>query len=221
MKLWALFAVAGTAGALGGARLVTAGPAEGLLPEASAHGAWYASRAAGLAAYLCVWLGLVGGLLMSSAWFDGIIGRARLLAIHQTASVAGVVLGLAHGLVLIPDGWTDFGVVDILVPFASYYEATLSGLGTVSFYLFGIVTFSFWLRNQIGVQTWKKIHYTAFVAYVAALWHGVKIGTDTGELWVLGIYIMTSMTIITGLVVRMTYTRPARKKPAPVQAVAA
>ncbi|MBE7519846.1 MAG: hypothetical protein HS107_11450 [Thermoflexaceae bacterium] len=121
MKLWAMFALAGMAGVLGGGRILS-GPLEDLLPDAGTHGAWYASRAAGLAAYLCVWLGLAGGLLMSSAWFDGIIGRARLLAIHQTASLAGVVLGLAHGLVLIPDGWTDFGVADILVPFVSYYR---------------------------------------------------------------------------------------------------
>ncbi len=220
MKLWAMFALAGMAGVLGGGRILS-GPLEDLLPDAGTHGAWYASRAAGLAAYLCVWLGLAGGLLMSSAWFDGIIGRARLLAVHQTASLAGVVLGLAHGLVLMPDGWTDFGVADILVPFVSYYKPALSGLGTVSFYMFAIVTFSFWARGQIGVQTWKKVHYTAFVAYVAALWHGVRIGSDAGELWVLGIYIATSMTIVTGLVVRMTYTRPVRRKPAPPQVVTA
>jgi hypothetical protein len=114
------------------------------------HGAWYASRAAGIAAYLFLWAGLAGGLLMSSAWFDGIIGRARLLAIHQSASIAGLALGLGHALVLIPDGWTRFGLVDVLVPFGSYYERVQVGIGSLSLYLAAAVSFSFWFRGMLG-----------------------------------------------------------------------
>ena len=211
MKLIGLFVLAGSAGAVLGARYL-AGPAGSILPEGGTHGAWYASRAAGLASYLCLWLSLVGGLMMSSAWFDGIIGRAKLLAIHQTSAITGVCLGLAHGLVLIPDQWTHFGFRDILVPFASYYKTSLAGLGTVSLYMFAIVTFSFWLRNQIGTQMWKRIHYASFIAYLAALYHGVEIGTDSKTPIVMGLYLVTSMTIVTGFVVRMTYTRPVRRK---------
>lgn len=107
------------AGAVAGG-LLGGGLAAHVMPEPGEHGAWYASRAAGITSYLFLWLGLAGGLMMSSAWFDGIIGRARLLAIHQVASIAGVLLGLAHALILIPDGWTQFGLVDVLVPFGSY-----------------------------------------------------------------------------------------------------
>ena len=153
MKLWALFLLSGIAGAFLGVRLL-AGPAGHALPDAGSHGAWYASRAAGLSAYLCVWAALVGGLMMSSAWFDGILGRARLLAFHQSASIGGIVLGLAHGLVLIPDRWTDFGVVDVLVPFSSYYKTSLTGLGSVALYLFAVVAFSFWVRGHIGAWMW-------------------------------------------------------------------
>ena len=99
------------------------------------HSAWYASRATGITSYLLIWLSLVGGLLMSSAWFDGLIGRGRLLAFHQTAAILGVLLGLSHALVLIPDGWTKFSYYDLFVPFGSYYKPLLSGIGTLSLYL--------------------------------------------------------------------------------------
>jgi len=185
------------------------------LPDAGSHGAWYASRASGVAAYLFLWLAIVGGLLMSSAWFDGLIGRARLLAMHQSASIAGVLLGLAHALVLIPDGWTQFGLIDVLVPFGSYYERLAVGIGTLSLYLAAVVSVSFWFRKRMGMKAWRYLHYSSFAAYLGALWHGVQVGTDSSEAWLAGIYISTSLAIVFGVVVRLTYAKAARPRPVP------
>jgi hypothetical protein len=80
---------------------------------------------------------------MSSAWFDGLVNRGRLVAAHQTLAVAGVAFALLHALVLIPDQWTSFGLLDLFVPFAADFRPALSGLGTISFFLFAMVTFSF------------------------------------------------------------------------------
>jgi predicted ferric reductase len=179
------------------------------------HAAWYASRGAGIAAYLCIWASLAGGLLMSSAWFDGLVGRARLLAIHQTASIAGVALGLLHGLILIPDGWTHFGLSDILIPGASYYKTSLSALGTLTLYLSAVVSASFWLRPMIGVRMWRLMHYSSAVVYAAALWHGLKLGTDSREAWGMSMYLGTSLAIVAFLVTRFTYARPARQPAKP------
>lgn len=202
---------------LGGAAIgATAGNgwAERLLPEAGAHGAWYASRAAGIASYLFLWVGLAGGLMMSSAWFDGLVGRARLLAIHQSASIAGVFLGLGHGLVLIPDGWTQFGLTDVLVPFGSYYERADVALGTISLYLAAIVSFSFWFRSAIGAAVWRRVHRAAFIAYAAALWHGLRVGTDSSEPWLLGLYLVTSLSVVFAVTVRLTFLKAPRKRAA-------
>ncbi len=181
------------------------------LPSADGHGAWYASRAAGLVAYLFLWAALAGGLLMSSAWFDGIINRARLLAIHQSLSLAGLALALGHALVLIPDDWTRFGLLDLFVPFASYYARADAALGTLALYLFAIVTFSFWFRNAIGPVTWRWVHRASFVAYLAALWHGVRIGTDSRVLPVTLLYLLTSSLVLGSLALRLTYVRPRRR----------
>ncbi len=211
MKLIGFFFVAALAGAGAGA-IYGGDAAASLLPDAGSHGAWYASRSAGIASYLFLWTGLVGGLLMSSAWFDGLVNRGRLLAIHQSASIAGVLLGLGHGLILIPDGWTHFTFWDVLVPFGSYYKTALSGIGQVTLYLSAIVSFSFWFRSAIGTKTWKYIHYSAFLAYAGALWHGLMMGTDAHETWVLGMYLATSVSVVFGVMVRITYRRPAPKR---------
>ena len=180
-----------------------------ILPSVGPHTAWYASRAAGVASYLFLWAGLVGGLLMSSAWLDGIVGRGRLLAIHQSASIAGVLLGLGHGLVLMLDGWTHFGLKDVLIPFASYYRPSLTAVGTLALYLSALVTISFWFRSTIGPKMWKRMHYASVVAYVGALWHGLMIGTDAREPWLLALFLGTSMAVVFGVVIRISYRRPA------------
>lgn len=211
MKLLLFFALAGSVGGVLGARFGGEAAAS-LLPDAGTHGAWYASRASGVTAYLLLWISLVGGLWMSSAWFDGLVNRGRLLAIHQTAGIAGVVVGLAHGLVLTLDQWTHFGFWDILVPGGSYYETLWSAFGQGALYLSAVVSFSFWFRSVIGPKTWKYLHYTSFIAYGAALWHGLMLGTDSTEIWLLGIYLTTSLAVVFILMIRLTYKRPAPQR---------
>lgn len=190
------------------------------LPDADGHGAWYASRASGIAAYLCLWVGLVGGLLMSSAWFDGIVNRARLLVIHQTASVAGILLGFGHALILIPDTWTQFGPIDVLVPFGSYYERVDLAIGSLSLYLMTIVAASFWVRRSLGMRLWRLLHYSSFVAFAGALWHGIRVGTDSNESWLMGLYFVTSLAVVFALVLRLTYVRETRRKARPGTSIA-
>jgi methionine sulfoxide reductase heme-binding subunit len=195
-------------------------PATRLIPDSGGHGAWYASRAAGVASYVFIWLGLAGGFAMSSAWFDGIVGRGRLLAIHQTGSIAGLVLGAFHAIILIPDGWTRFGYWDLFVPFGSYYEPLLSAIGTLALYLGIVVSASFWFRTQIGVKRWKMLHYSSFLVYAGALYHGLNLGTDSNEVWLIAIYLVTSLTVVFWLMVRITYTRTINRRVAAASAAA-
>jgi len=208
VKQLALFAVLGLAGAvLGGAYL---GDALGVIfPDSgSNHGPWFASRAAGMASYFMLWLAAIIGTLMSSAWFDGLVNRGRLLAMHQASTYGGLLLGVGHALVLIPDEWTQFGMKDLFVPFASYFEPTQTALGTLALYLFALVAFSFWVRGAIGTQLWRLIHFTSFIALAGAFWHGIALGTDSTEPWALPLYIVTSGLLVVAVVIRLTYLKP-------------
>ncbi|MFQ5382760.1 MAG: hypothetical protein ACE5EF_14235, partial [Dehalococcoidia bacterium] len=221
MKQLAFYAVLGLAGGILGAAYF--GDVLGaIFPDSGAdHGPWYASRAAGMASYFMLWLAAIIGTLMSSAWFDGIVNRGRLLAMHQASSYGGLLLGLGHALVLIPDEWTQFGMVDLFVPFASYFEPTGTALGTLALYLFALVTFSFWIRGSIGTPVWRAIHFTSFIALAGAFWHGMALGTDATEAWALPLYIVTSALLVVAVVVRLTYLKPKPvRKPRPAAAKA-
>lgn len=216
MKYLGLAVLAGVVGAFFGNGAAGDAIARGL-DATGPHGAWYASRAAGVASYLFLWMGLAGGLLMSSAWFDGYVSRARLLAFHQTATIAGVLLGLAHGLVLIPDHWTDFQLFDVLVPFGSYYKTLLTGVGTLALYLSAIVSLSFWFRKQMGMKAWRYLHYSSVLAFAGAFWHGISLGTDSHAAWLMGTYLVTTLAVVFGVMLRITYRRaPVKRSTVPM-----
>ena len=210
MRSGAFLVALGAMGLLIGLRYVD-GVAGEVIPDAGTHGAWYGSRAAGLASYIMLWVAVAGGVLMSSAWFDGIVNRGRLLAVHQVGALAGLALGVVHALLLIPDGWTSFGLIDLLVPFASSYERPLTGVGTTTLYLFAIVTFSFWARGTLGARVWRWIHYASAVAFAGAAWHGIQLGSDTEASWARALYLGTTMLLLGAVILRVTYLRPLRR----------
>lgn len=183
----------------------------------SGHEAWYVSRAAGLASYLALAASLAVGAAMSSAIGDGAVSRARLLAIHQSLGISGLALALAHALALLFDGYSDFDVLSISVPFAASYEPMLSGLGTLTLYLFVLATATFWIRRQIGMRLWRLVHLTSIAAFGGAFVHGVLIGTDTMAGWVQGVYLAGAAGVAGALAVRLTYRRPRRAAAAPAR----
>ena len=84
----------------------------------------------------------------------------------------------------------------------------------MSLYLAAVVTASFWFRRRLGTKAWKWLHYSSFAAWAGGLYHGLRVGTDSGELWLLGIYFLTSMAVVFAMVVRLTYVREVKKRPA-------
>lgn len=201
-------------GAATGAALF-GGPAGLTLPQPEPNDAWFASRAAAVASYLLCWAALAGGLFMSSGWFDGLISRARLLSVHQWASLASVLFGAYHAFLLVRDPLADFTLPGILVPFLSSDRPAATGLGTLVLYLGLVVSLSFWLRPRIGAARWRTIHRASFLVYVGGLWHALQLGSDARNPAMLGLYLCTSGVVLVGVVVRLSYHRATvRRSPA-------
>jgi DMSO/TMAO reductase YedYZ heme-binding membrane subunit len=57
------------------------------------------------------------------------------------------------------------------------------------------------LKSRIGHKLWRKLHYLTFLAYGAALAHGLLTGTDTGARWANLIYIASAF-LVGGLTIK-------------------
>src|SRR5688572_6585216 len=100
-------------------------------PRPMEYGWWLASRASGLIALGLITLSVLIGLLMATGLWRRPGVTQKLVAIHEHASLAGLVAIAIHGITLLGDHWLDPGIVGITVPFTIEHEPVFVGMGII------------------------------------------------------------------------------------------
>jgi sulfoxide reductase heme-binding subunit YedZ len=152
---------------------------DALFAASTVQAMWYVTRAAGLIAYLLLWLSTAWGVAVSSKIFDPVLQGAFTYDFHQFLSLLAIGFIVLHIGVLLADRYLPFSVAAILVPFIAPYRPLWVGIGVIGFYLTLLVTGTFYLRQHIGMKAFRVIHLASFVAYVFAAMHGLTAGTDS------------------------------------------
>jgi predicted ferric reductase len=177
---------------------------------------WYLSRASALVAFCLLWFAMALGLGITNKLARLWPGGLTAFELHQAASLLGLDLALFHGLILLGDRYMNFSLGQVLVPFATAsYRPLWTGLGQIGFYLFAIVSLSFYLRRFIGQKAWRTLHYLSFVVFALALTHGLLSGTDSGAPFVRGLYLASGASLLFLTVYRVLVSA---SKPAPSRA---
>ena len=78
---------------------------------------------------------------------------------------------------LTADRFLPYSLAQILVPFISPYCPLWVGLGVIALYLSVLVSVTFYLRQRIGMKTFRVIHYTSLLAYLGATAHSIFSST--------------------------------------------
>ena len=172
-------------------------------PRPSGTGAWMFSRATGLLAYVALSLDVIVGLLVSTRSGDRLASRGQLVDLHGWLSPLALVLVLAHGGILLADGYARFDLIDLVVPFASSRWPVAVGIGVLAGYLVLLVHLSFGLRKRIGTATWRRLHYLSFVAFVLVTVHALAAGTDRANPWFASIYAGVAVMVVALLGIRI------------------
>jgi predicted ferric reductase len=153
---------------------------------------WYLSRATAFVAMGMLWASMMLGVGITNKAARLWPGAPAAFALHEYFSLLGLAFAAFHGLILLGDHYSQYTLVQLLVPFAAgQYHPFWVGLGQLGFYAWAIITGSFYVRKSIGQKTWRVLHYVSFFAYLGALLHGLTSGTDTGLAWVQGFYWIT------------------------------
>jgi sulfoxide reductase heme-binding subunit YedZ len=169
----------------------------------SAKVAWFASRSAGITAYLLLGLSTITGLLTSSRILFKWVKPPELLELHKVLSFVGLAAIAVHGFVLMFDTYFSYNVWRISVPFLSEYRPVEVGIGVISGYLMLMVTLSFYVKKQIGgPKVWRMLHYASFPVFGLGTLHGITSGTDSSSPWVIGMY-----AAMVTIVLFLTYVR--------------
>lgn len=164
---------------------------------------WYLSRATGLVAYLLLFTTVMLGLSIRTRALDRLAARWRVTDLHLFLSVLMLAFVGFHAAVLLTDSYIGFSWVQLLVPFSGPYRNLWTGLGIIGAYLLLLIALSFLIRRRIGYRVWRGLHYATFLAYLAALAHGVFAGTDSTQAWAQAIYVGTALVVAGFVVVRV------------------
>lgn len=150
---------------------------------------WYLSRGSAFVALALLWISMVLGLLITDKMARSWPGSAAAFSIHEYVSLLGLGFAGFHALILLGDHYINYQLVQILMPFGSTnYHPVWVGVGQIGLYTWGIISASFYIRQQIGSKAWKVIHYASFFNFMIAIMHGLAAGTDTSTVWAQSAY---------------------------------
>jgi len=157
---------------------------------------WYVTRAAGLTGYFLIWLSMVWGLAIPSKIVQPILEGTFTYDFHEYLSLLGLGFVLLHITVLLFDKYLPFNIAQLLIPFINTYRPFWVGLGIIGFYIFLVVTVTFYLRQQIGMQAYRTIHIFSLLGYLGATFHGLFAGTDSALPITMFLYAGTFLVVI-------------------------
>ena len=180
-------------------------------PNPVDYGWWLASRSAGIVAYLGVSLSVLAGLLMANNLPRRRGAKKRMLALHESAALAGLAALAAHGLLLLGDGWLKPGITGITIPFTMGYRPAFTGIGILAGWTTAILGLSFYLRRRIGPRLWRRVHRWTIVGWALAVVHVLGAGTDAGQWWLEAIIAVTAVPIAGLFALRIFTPAPARR----------
>lgn len=158
---------------------------------------WYLSRGSAISAYILLWMSMILGLLLSNRLAKHWPGAPAANDLHQYVSLLGLGLTAFHGVILTGDAYLKINLSQVFTPFGvSSYRPFQVGIGQIAFFLWFIVTASFYVKKLIGVKAWRSIHFFSFILFAFSMIHGITSGTDTGETWMQIIYWSSAASVL-------------------------
>lgn len=194
---WKLSAVAGLGLVLG----ILAGRV--FQDDQTGTASWDGLRAAGFAAYLLLWVGLVTGMAVHMRYRPGPLAMTWLLETHRIASALSLSFVAGHVAGLLVDPTIAFSPLDIATGLSSSYRPVQVALGSLATWLSIVVLGSTALAARMPYASWRNLHYLSFPAYFLALLHGVTSGTDASAPISLVVYASTASFVAAMVVARL------------------
>ncbi len=192
----------------------------GTLAGSNPKAYWYLSRGSAFVALGLLWISMILGLLITDKMARSWPGAPAAFAIHEYVSLLGLVFVAFHALILIGDQYIKYQLVQVLLPFGStQYHPVWVGLGQIGFYVWAIISATFYVRQQISPKAWRLIHYASFFNFLVAMIHGLAAGTDHATAWAQAIYWIMGTTTLFLTIYRVAAglagpePRPVRKVP--------
>jgi methionine sulfoxide reductase heme-binding subunit len=144
---------------------------------------WVITRAAGSVALVASSVSVCVGIVLSGRLVQG--RRNDLRTAHEALSLATLIALAVHVLSLLADSFFHPSIFDVTIPFVSGYKEPWMSVGIVSGWALAFLGLSYYARDRIGQQRWRRLHRWTALAWLGGLAHSLGEGTDNGRMWFL------------------------------------
>jgi DMSO/TMAO reductase YedYZ heme-binding membrane subunit len=142
---------------------------------------WYSARAGGIVGWALLSASVIWGLCMSTRVMGKLAKRPWLLDLHRYLGGLAVIFTGVHVASIIADSYVHFGLVEVLVPFASSWKPLPVAWGIISLYLLLAVEVTSLVRNRLSRRVWHMVHLTSLPLFAFSTIHMLTAGTDGGN----------------------------------------
>jgi DMSO/TMAO reductase YedYZ heme-binding membrane subunit len=139
---------------------------------------WYVARSSGIVAWALVLATIVWGLLLATRVLGRRPAPAWLLSLHRYLGALTVAFVAVHVGAILLDTYTNFGIVDVLVPFTGSWHPVAVAWGIVGMYLLAAVEITSLLRHRLTKRTWHAVHLLSYLLFGVTTVHMLTAGTD-------------------------------------------
>jgi sulfoxide reductase heme-binding subunit YedZ len=162
----------------------TAGFVSGLT---SSRATWYLTRGTGATALVLLTIVTVLGVANMVRWTPAATQRFVIQRLHRNLSLLAVVFVAIHVASAVIDGFAPIRWIDAVIPFRSAYRPLWLGFGAVAFDLMIAIIVTSLLRAHLGYSAWRVLHWLSYGLWVSGVFHGLGIGSDTTQPWMLAL----------------------------------
>lgn len=167
------------------------------------QGLWLVSRASGLALLVLLTVVMMLGVATRLGSAPGRWPRFVFAEVHRTLALFLVAFLVLHVVTAILDPFVSIGWTSTALPFLSSYRRLAIGWGTLAVDLGAAVLVTSLLRRRLGFQTWRLVHWLAYLAWPVAFAHSLTAGNDLGIWWVALIEWACASAVATAVLARL------------------
>jgi DMSO/TMAO reductase YedYZ heme-binding membrane subunit len=139
---------------------------------------WYTARASGIVAWALIIITIVWGLLLATRVLGRKPAPAWLLSLHRYLGALTLAFVGVHVGAILLDTYTNFGIVNVLVPFTGSWHPLAVAWGIVGMYLLVAIEITSLLRNRMSKRVWHSIHLLSYLLFAMTTIHLLTAGTD-------------------------------------------
>src|SRR4029079_11301527 len=129
------------------------------------------ARSSGIVAWALIGATIAWGLLLATKVLGRRPGPAWLLSLHRYLGALTIAFVGVHVGAILLDTYTNFGLVDVLLPFtgSGHHMAVASGI--VGMYLLVAIEITSLVRHRMSKRAWHAVHLLSYLLFATTTLH--------------------------------------------------